>query len=160
LSRKAGAEQRKDNRGLMLDMQTLRLQHDSAKEIAASLMGLVGSYRGQSDAMPIARLVGRLNALLRVHFAYEDSVVYPSLARGGDPNAAGIAHWLQDNMGTLAPQFEEFARRWSGPTIIDMMFERFRDEATDLLTALCARIDQEDDLLYPLAKRLNLPRAA
>ena len=141
-------------------MHTLRLQHDSAEEIAASLSALVGTYRDQSDAVPIARLVGKLNALLRVHFAYEDSVLYPTMMRGGDPNAAGIAHCFQDDMGTLASRFEEFARRWSGPTIIDMMFDRFADEAITLLTALGARITRENNLLYPLAEGIDLPRAA
>ena len=55
-----------------------------------------------------------------------------ALMRTGDPKVAGLAHWFHDEMGMLAPRFEEFARSWSGPTVIDMMFDRFRDEATQI----------------------------
>jgi len=145
---------------LVLDMETMRAQHAAAEEMAASLMAIVASYRGHCDAVPIAQLVGKLNALLRAHLAYEDSVLYPALMRTGDPKVAGLAHWFHDEMGMLAPRFEEFARSWSGPTVIDMMFDRFRDEVTQILTALGARIQRENDQLYPLADRLTLPRAA
>ena len=141
-------------------METMRRQHEAAEEMAASLMAAVASYRDQYDAVPIARLVGKLNALLRVHLAYEDSVLYPTLMRAGDPQVAGLAHWFHDEMGALAAQFEEFARRWSGPSIIDIMFDRFREEATEILASLGARIERENDQLYPLAERVNLPRAA
>ena len=141
-------------------METMRRQHGTAQDVAASLMAAVASYRDRYDAVPIARLVGKLNALLRVHLAYEDLVLYPMLMRSRDPQVAGLAHWFHDEMGALAPQFEEFARRWSGPTVIDMMFDRFRDEATEILAALGARIERENNQLYPLADRVNLPRAA
>lgn len=95
-----------------------------------------------------------------MHLAYEDLVLYPTLMRTGAPEVAGLAHWFHDEMGALAPQFEEFARRWSGPTIIDIMFDRFRDEATEILAALAARIGRENVQLYPLAERVALPRAA
>lgn len=48
-----------------LDIETMRRQHDAAEEMAANLMAAVACYRDQHDAMPIARLVGKLNALLR-----------------------------------------------------------------------------------------------
>lgn len=138
----------------------MRRQHDAAEEMAASLLAIVASYRDQYDAVPIARLVGKLNALLRVHLAYEDTVLYPTLMRCGDAEVAMVVRAFHDEMGALAPQFEEFAWRWSGPTVIDMMFDRFREEATGILAALAARIERENDRLYPLAERINLPRAA
>ena len=40
------------------------------------------------------------------------------------------------------------------------MFDSFREEATMLFAALAARIERENDLLYPLAERVTQARAA
>ena len=128
--------------------------------MAASILSLVSSYRDEYDAIPIARLIGKLNVLLRVHLAYEDTVLYPLMMRSGDGEAAALAHLFAEETGTMAPQFEDFVRRWSGPTAIDAMFDAFRDEATMLFAALAARIERENDLLYPLAERVTQQKAA
>jgi iron-sulfur cluster repair protein YtfE (RIC family) len=145
---------------LTTSLESLRRQHDAAEEMAANIVAIVASYRDDYDAIPIARLIGKLNALLRVHFAYEDSILYPLLMRSGDGEAAALAYRFGDEMGALAADFEDFARRWSGPTVIAAMFELFREEATALFAALGARIERENDLLYPLAQRVTSPRAA
>ena len=146
--------------GVDNNLELLRQQHDAAEEMASAILTLIAAYRDQYDSIPIARLVGKLNVLLRVHFAYEDTVLYPLLMRSGEREAARLAHQFSDEMGTLAPRFEEFARRWSGPTIIAAMFERFRDEATAVIAAFAARVERENDLLYPFAERMSRARAA
>jgi len=128
--------------------------------MAASILSLVSSYRDEYDAIPIARLIGKLNVLLRVHLAYEDTVLYPLMMRSGDGEAAALAHLFAEETGSIAPQFEDFVRRWSGPTAIDAMFDAFREEATTLLAALAARIERENDLLYPLAEQVTQQKAA
>jgi iron-sulfur cluster repair protein YtfE (RIC family) len=143
-----------------MNLESLRQQHDAAEEIAATIVARIASYRDEYDAIPIARLIGKLNALLRVHLAYEDTILYPLLMRSGDGEAAALAHQFAEQTGSLAPRFEEFVRCWSGPTIIDAMFDRFREEATSLFAALGARIERENDLLYPLVARLTQRRAA
>lgn len=141
------------------NIDLMRRQHDEAERIAAEIMGIVGTFRDDYDAITIARLLGKLNALLRVHFAYEDSVLYPSMMNSDDRDAAALAHRFEDEMGALAMQFEDFARRWSGPTIIAAAFDRFSKEATALFAALGARIERENDLLYPLAAKMSVDRA-
>ena len=145
---------------LTMNIETLRHQHDAAEEMAAAIVAALAAYRHEYDAIPIARLIGKLNALLRVHLAYEDSILYPSLMDSGDGEAAALARCFEEEMGALAPQFEEFVRRWSGPTVIAGMFDRFCEEATILFAALGARIERENDLLYPLAERIVRKRAA
>jgi iron-sulfur cluster repair protein YtfE (RIC family) len=140
---------------LSIDIENLRRQHDAAEEMAAHIVAIVTSYRDEYDAIGIAQLIGKLNALLRVHFAHEDSVLYPLMIRSGDGEAATMACRFNVEMGSLASEFEEFARRWSGPTVIAGMFDLFCEEATDLFAALGARIERENDLLYPLAQRAN-----
>ena len=138
----------------------LRHQHAAAEDMAAAIVVALAEYRDEYDAIAIARQIGKLNALLRVHFAYEDSILYPSMMTSGDGEAAALACRFKDEMGSLAPQFEEFVRRWSGPTVIAAMFDSFRDEATALFANLGARIERENDLLYPLAERSAQSRAA
>ena len=145
---------------MLLKIEAMRRQHDEAEKIAAEIMGFMGSYRDEYDAIPIARLLGKLNALLRVHCAYEDSVLYPAMMTSGDGEAAALARRFDEEMGTLAMQFEEFVRRWSGPTVIAAMFERFCEEATALFGTLAARIERENDQLFPLAERISVERAA
>ena len=141
-------------------IDSLRQQHDAAEDMAATILSRIGSYRDEYDAIPIAQLIGKLNVLLRVHFAYEDTVLYPSMMGSGDGEAAALAHLFATETGSLAPQFEDFARRWSGPTAIDSMFDVFHEEAATLFAGLAARIERENDLLYPLAERVTQPRAA
>lgn len=144
----------------LTDINAMRRQHDCAEEMAASLLELITSYRDEYDAIGIARRIGKLNALLRVHFAIEDSTLYPAMVTGPDRHAAVLAVQFAEEMGALAESFEDFARRWSGPTAIATLFDEFRDEATALLAALGARIERENDLLYPLAERSLTARAA
>ena len=138
----------------------MRRQHEEAEEIAAAIVAALNAYRDEYDAIPIARQIGKLNALLRVHFAYEDSILYPLMAGSGNGDAAALARHFGEEMGTLANEFEDFARRWSGPTVIAGMFDRFREEAMVLFAALGARIERENDLLYPLAERVTQAKAA
>jgi iron-sulfur cluster repair protein YtfE (RIC family) len=145
---------------LTMDIDNLRRQHDAAEEMAAHIVAIATCYRDEYDAIPIARLIGKLNALLRVHFAYEDSVLYPRMIRGGDAEAAATASQFDAEMGTLAREFEEFARRWSSPAMIAESFDLFREEATAVFGSLGARIERENDLLYPLARRMTDARAA
>lgn len=128
--------------------------------MAATILSIAGSYRDQYDAVAIAKLIGKLNALLRVHFAHEDTILYPTMMHSSDFEAAELAALFALDTGSLAPEFEEFARRWSGPTAIDSMFEQFREEATAIFAALGARIERENDLLYPIAERLTRAKAA
>jgi iron-sulfur cluster repair protein YtfE (RIC family) len=141
-------------------IDSLRQQHAAAEDMASAILALIASYRDEYDAIPIARQLGKLNALLRVHLAYEDTVLYPELTRSGDGKTAALANRFAEETGAIAPQFEDFVRRWSGPTVINAMFDLFEEEATMLFAALAARIERENDLLYPLAEQVTQLRAA
>jgi hypothetical protein len=136
-----------------ISLKCLRQQHHDAGEMAATIVSCMTAYRDEFDAMPIALLIGKLNALLRVHLAYEDTVLYPMMIDSADAEVAARASGFREEAGSLAPKFEEFARRWSGPSIIAILFDQFREEATELLVDLGARIEREHDLIYPLAER-------
>jgi len=145
---------------MRISLKRLRQQHHAAEEMAATIVSRMASYRDEFDAIPIALLIGKLNALLRVHLAYEDTVLCPLMIDSADAEVAAHASRFCEETGSLAPKFEEFARRWSGPSIIAIMFDEFREEATALLVDLGVRIERENDFLYPLAERAITARAA
>ncbi|HEY6047806.1 MAG TPA: hemerythrin domain-containing protein [Sphingomicrobium sp.] len=126
----------------------------------AEIITIAASYAGYDDAARLAQLIGNLHALLRVHFAYEDSVLYPTMIKCSDAKAAATAAEFEAEMGQLAVQFEEFARRWSTAHAIAESYECFREQSIVILGALGARIERENDLLYPLVHRATGTRAA
>jgi hemerythrin-like domain-containing protein len=139
----------------MLKMDDLRRQHDAADEMAATVIDKMAAYRDEYDAASIALLIRKLAALLRLHFAYEDSMLYRTMIRSRDPAAACLAAEFRDEMGSLAEDFEDFARRWGTPDAIADSFADFKEEASAVLAALGSRIERENDQLYPLADRLR-----
>jgi iron-sulfur cluster repair protein YtfE (RIC family) len=143
-----------------MEIDSLRRQHDAAEAMAAEIITIAAAYGGDDDAAKLAQLIAKLHALLRVHFAYEDSVLYPTMIQCSDAKAAATAAEFEAEMGGIFAEFEEFARRWSTPLSIAENFDCFRDRATGILAALGARIERENDLLYPLAHRASDARAA
>lgn len=154
---KNGSTTWKDAQLSGLNITHMRQQHDAAEEIAASIVAAIASYRDEYDAIPIARRIAKLNTLLQVHFAYEDMTLYPAMIGGADREAACLARRFHDEMGGLATRFELFARRWSSPITVAANFDEFRSDATVILTDLAARIERENDLLYPLAAKVAAP---
>ena len=143
-----------------LKIADMRRQHDAAEEIAAGIVSIITTYRDEYDAIPIARRLTKLNMLLQVHFAYEDMTLYPAMIGSADCEAAKLARKFHDEMGALATRFELFVRRWASPITVAASFDEFRSEAEVIFTDLGARIERENDLLYPLAERVSSRRAA
>ena len=143
----------------MTNLGDLRRQHEAAEDMAATIVAKIDSYRDQYDAAAIAILLRKLAALLRLHFAVEDSVLYPTVMKKGSREAATLAWEFHEEMGDLALRFEDFARRWAEATMIADDFDEFEKETALMLSALGARIERENDQLFPLAERAMSIRA-
>lgn len=143
-----------------MDIDNLRQQHRDLEDMAASIMTRIHGYRDEFDAITLARSMANLAVLLRVHFAFEDTALYPAMLTSGDAEAAQLGLRLKTEVGDLADRFDDFIRRWQAPTTIAAAFEEFRDEVTSLFAVLGARIEQENDLLFPAAERLRRDLAA
>jgi hypothetical protein len=89
---------------------------------------------------------------LRVHLAYEDVELYPSLMDSRDPGAARTAAAYFAEMGGLATDLEYFARHWSCSVSIAGNIDEFRHDLHELMLALAVRIERENRYLYPLAE--------
>jgi hypothetical protein len=87
---------------------------------------------------------------MRVHFAQEDHCLYPVLIASSEPAVAEAAKAFQREMGELWEQYESFARSWSTPTAIIMLFDEFKGECVTIFGAIEDRCTRENELLFPL----------
>lgn len=130
----------------------LRNQHDAAMGMAEHLLDLIDAYRCEADALPIAVQITKLIGLLRVHLAQEDVQLYPELVASGDREIAKMALAYVAEMGGLAHELEQFARRWSSSAVIATDFADFAEAARELVLQLAFRIERENRYLYPLVE--------
>lgn len=143
-----------------MDTRDLKTQHEVARSLADQIRAQVERSAEQPDVLQLVRLLTKLNGLLRVHFAQEDCLLYPAMIAGRDRSAARLAQQYQAEMGGLAQQFETYMRCWLSSAAILAAFAEFRADTLEILAALDARIEREDQLLYPLADRALGGRAA
>ena len=136
----------------MLQIDTLRAQHDSALAMAERLLELVDNYQAGASAYPILMQFNRLFGLLRVHLAQEDVGLYAILGKSNDRHIARTAQQFAMEMGGLGASLETFARHWSCSASIAVRIDEFREEVHELVLALAVRIERENQFLYPLAE--------
>lgn len=142
----------------MVRTANLRRQHDAALTIACEILDVIermDDAPSHEDAYAATLLLAKLTGLLRIHFAQEDQLLYPSLmaeARGG---VAAVARSFFEEMGQIGPAFAAFSEKWRAQGAIAAEPALFRGESRALLAALADRIRRENDELYPLADKLH-----
>ena len=139
----------------MTHTDELRRQHDAAIQLMAGISGQIGAYRGPDDAYRLTLGVAQLIGLMRLHLTIEDGHLYPRLFGSDHAPTAALARRFAREMGDLADQLEEYARRWSSSAGITARFTEFGDETARLFAALGTRIRCENQQLYPLADALG-----
>lgn len=129
----------------------LRRQHDAAVDLIDQIQTL--SERLAEAAVPyqISMLLAKLTGLLRIHFAQEDKTLYPYMIQSAHDHAARTAADFQTEMGGLAPVYEAFARRWASADQLRADATGFRAGSAAVFGALAKRVEQENEILYPLA---------
>jgi hemerythrin-like domain-containing protein len=138
----------------MVNTQLLRRQHDDALAMTDRLLDLVDRHDPRKPVYPILLQLNRLIGLLRVHLAYEDVELYPSMMASADLHVARTAQAYVKEMGGLAADLESFARHWTCSASIVSNFLEFCEGMYDLLLALAVRIERENEHLYPLVETL------
>ncbi|MEO5866552.1 MAG: hemerythrin domain-containing protein [Sphingomonas sp.] len=139
----------------MTRTSNLRRQHDAAIALVADIQKLVaspGALQTRETAFQVTMLLAKLTGLLRIHFAQEDRVLYPSLMVSGRGGVAATARRFAEEMGQLGPVYAAFAEKW---TVTDALLadpDGFRRESTTVFDALANRIERENHELYPMAE--------
>lgn len=142
---------------------TLEAQHHALAGMMLRLVNQVQGFNGPDQAYPITVQLAKLAHLLRLHLATEDEWFYPAMIGSDLPLAASLATAFRDEVGEIAAEVETFLAQWNSSTVIELGFDRFRDELLCLFHKLENRIGRENTELYPLARLLgigNRPLAA
>lgn len=137
---------------------SLRRQHDAALAIAGEIVVLlerVGDKPSRDDAYAVSMLLAKLTGVLRIHFAQEDRMLYPSLMASGRGGVAAVARAFFEEMGQIGPAFADFSEKWRSLGAILAEPARFRSECGAVFMALSDRIERENNELYPLADKLG-----
>jgi hemerythrin-like domain-containing protein len=134
-----------------MDVAELKRQHDEIAKVAAKLDQAVAIH---SLPQAVGGLRWQLARLLMAHLALEDHILYPTMQRATDPETRATVARFSTEMGGLAERFSAYMRDWSDDRVVSQ-WNDFCGETRAILTALRARVDQENGVLYPLAARIE-----
>ena len=135
----------------MLLTTQLRNEHDLLLALANDLEAVCSAPRPDGFT-PLSILLERFYQLLQIHLLREDSILYPRMLAGSDQNAATVAAAFQAELGSVDSHVARFEKEWT-PGEISGRWPAFCQDIRVLLEELRARIERENDELYPLAER-------
>src|SRR5690606_7909759 len=98
----------------------------------------------EENAHEIVHQLGALTAVVNLHLAIEDRILYPTLQRGSDQHLAEMSRVYQDEMQGIANAYINFARRWGKVAVLAEKAEQFRQEANTVLKTLHTRMQKEN----------------
>lgn len=103
----------------------------------------------------IAQHLLRLRAVISLHLAREDNLLYPEIKRHGSAKMARMADAFQTEMKQLSPVVVGFFDRWQKHGAIAREPEVFRQGANTVLKALYFRIIKENRQFYPEVEAID-----
>lgn len=101
----------------------------------------------------IMELRQRLNVILDRHLRLEDEQLYPRLSHATDEHVRATALEFRVEMGGVMRAFADLNARWIDAASIDAEPTAFLEQWTSVRAALEARMDAEDQALYPQAEQ-------
>lgn len=105
------------------------------------------------NAERIAELIISMSAVIKVHLAAEDRVIYPAIEACADGRLAELGRRFQTEMIAIAADYTAFARQWNTAGHLRTDPEGFRAQANRVLRALYERMQREDRDFYPAIER-------
>lgn len=101
------------------------------------------------NAEAIALDIVAMSAVIKLHLAVEDQVLYPALLADRQSDLARLAQHYQSDMVPIAAAYDAFARRWNTSQRVRDNANGFRDDANLVLRRLHERMLREDVEFYP-----------
>ena len=138
--------------GATMSLEDLRGDH-------AQLLGIIRDLEVMVDGdlppppVELFEVRRRLSGVLIGHLKAADWLLYPPLLASADPQIAGPARRLADEMGGISQTFSVFVGRWDA-LAIQGDWARYQAECKALIKALTQRIVREKQELYPLLEKL------
>lgn len=139
----------------MGNTDVFRDQHRELLAIAGELAGNLNLTIIKNESENVRSILSRLAGKLKVHLAMEDKSLYPALLRTSDAEVKALTRKFMDEMGGIAVVFTKYKDKYPGPSSLKSDPEGFITETKTIIAALKARIDKEDNQLYPLVDRLE-----
>jgi hypothetical protein len=126
----------------------LRRDHLELTHLASELLRRTSTAQ-LVDAGGLGRCRWQLARTLTRHLALEDAHVYARLDADPHPGVTAIARRYKNELRHLSDQFNDHMAEWSGDAIA-RDWAGYRSAVKVLLAALKARVECEDNELYPL----------
>ena len=133
-------------------------QHGDIKRRIAELRDLARAG-ADTHAEAIAQGIVAMSALIKLHLAVEDQVLYPALQADRQSDLARLARHYQSDMVPIAAAYDAFTRRWNTSQRVREDAQGFRDDANLVLRKLHERMLREDREFYPQIEAQELAEA-
>ncbi|MBP9887800.1 MAG: hemerythrin domain-containing protein [Leptospiraceae bacterium] len=131
-----------------------RKQHNELLDLAGKLSGKLVKEEVIKSADEIINVLSQFASKLNMHLTMEDKALYPKLMTSTNPKTAQTAREYMTEMGGIKQVVEKYISSWSLSKNIISEPQKFIDESKGIISALKARIDKENNILYPLADSL------
>ncbi|MBP7352439.1 MAG: hemerythrin domain-containing protein [Comamonas sp.] len=131
-----------------MQIDKFKHQHGDIKRRIAELRDLARAG-ADTHAEAIAQGIVAMSALIKLHLAVEDQVLYPALQADRQSDLARLARHYQSDMVPIAAAYDAFARRWNTSQRVREDAQGFRDDANLVLRKLHERMLREDREFYP-----------
>ena len=141
-----------------MQIDKFKHQHGDIKRRIAELRDLARAG-ADTHAEAIAQGIVAMSALIKLHLAVEDQVLYPALQADRQSDLARLARHYQSDMVPIAAAYDAFARRWNTSQSVRADEQGFRDDANLVLRKLHERMLREDREFYPQIEAQELAEA-
>ncbi|WP_312587168.1 hemerythrin domain-containing protein [Comamonas terrigena] len=141
-----------------MQIDKFKHQHGDIKRRIAELRDLARAG-ADTHAEAIAQGIVAMSALIKLHLAVEDQVLYPALQTDRQSDLARLARHYQRDMVPIAAAYDAFARRWNTSQRVREDAQGFRDDANLVLRKLHERMLREDREFYPQIEAQELADA-
>ena len=138
-----------------MQIDKFKHQHGDIKRRIAELRDLARAG-ADTHAEAIAQGIVAMSALIKLHLAVEDQVLYPALQADRQSDLARLARHYQSDMVPIAAAYDAFARRWNTSQRVRENVVEFRDDANLVLRKLHERMLREDRDFYPQIEAQDL----
>lgn len=131
-----------------MNIDKFRRQHAIILDGVAVLRDLAQGGVAQNAARIAAQVVAT-SAIVKLHLAVEDSLLYPALAGSGNARLAAMGDAYRTEMQSIAGEYFAFAARWNLAGRVAAEPEAFRADANRVLRRLHERMRREERDFYP-----------
>ncbi len=132
-----------------------RKHHDELLNVVGNIQKYLTVEEVQSNPAVIRKLLTILAGAVRIHLAFEDRALYPSLLASTNSTVSTTAKQFMDEMSGIQGVLEGYLDKYHSVKIIKNNPDDFIYETKELFKVLGERIGRENRDFYPLVDAMN-----